>query len=149
MTLENDIKQKRPFTNQFQKAMVNIVYTSNWLSGNMKSFFSKHDITQKQFNIMRILKGAGEPVSTSYIKERMLDRNSDVSRIVDRMNEKTWIMKSTCPHDKRLVDVELTPKGIDKLNELNSHLEGADIYLSKLNDEEINLLNRLLDKIRE
>lgn len=149
MTLEKDIKQIRPFRNPYQKAYVNVIYTSNWLSGHMKSFFTEYGITQKQFNIMRILKGAGMAVSTSYIKERMLDKNSDVSRIVDRMNDKSWIKKSVCPEDKRLVDVELTQNGLEKLEELNNHLKGADKFLTKLSEKEINQLNDLLDKIRE
>ncbi len=148
MKLENELKQRRAFVNPYQKAGVNLIYTHNWLVGKMKAFFRKYEITSKQFNILRILKGAGEPVSTSYIKERLLDRHSDVSRIVDRMHEKFWVQKSVCSIDKRLIDVKLTSEGESILSLINADMTKMENVLSALSEEEIVQLNALLDKVR-
>ena len=88
MELEKEIKQTKPFVDPYQKAAVNLIYTHNWVRSEMQAFFKSCGLTLKQYNIMRILKGAGKKVSTSFIRERMLEKSSDVSRIVDRMFEK-------------------------------------------------------------
>ena len=148
MKLEDAIKQIKPFGSEYQKASVNILFTHQWLVGKMNAYFEEFNITRKQYNIMRILKGAGQPVSTSYIRERMLEKNSDVSRIVDRMYDREIIKKEVCPSDKRLVDVELTESGRVLLEKINSRIEGLDELFINLNEEEIELLNKLLDKLR-
>ncbi|NNE26906.1 MAG: MarR family transcriptional regulator [Saprospiraceae bacterium] len=148
MNLEQEIKQVKPFNSPYQRAGVNILYTHNWLVSKMNVHFEGFKVTRKQYNILRILKGAGKPVSTAYIRERMLDKNSDVSRIVDRMFERGIINKAVCPSDKRLVDVELTESGLKLLEEINKEIEGMDEIFHNLDLEEIELLNTLLDKIR-
>lgn len=114
----------------------------------MKAYLSPHGITNKQYNILRILKGANKPVSTAYVRERLLDKLSDVSRIVERMETKGLIKKNTCTKDKRLVDLVLTKKGLDMVNELSSNTDFIDQLLQNLDNNEINQLNHLLDKIR-
>ena len=84
MGIEKDINQQK-FRNEFQKASINLIYTFNWVSEKMKVFFENQDITSQQFNILRILRGAHKPLSTLQIRERMLDKMSDTSRIVDRL----------------------------------------------------------------
>ena len=148
MKLEKDIKQSRLFESPYQKATVNLMYTHNWLINEMKSFFDEYEITMKQFNILRILKGARKSVSTSYVKERMLDKNSDVSRIVDRMSEKNLINKCVSPKDKRLVDLSLSVVGDKLLLKINKNLIKMDKVFSNLNSKEVETLNILLDKIR-
>ena len=88
MGLEKDIKQKH-FRNEWQKAMINLTYTHNWLTEKFKTFLDRFDLTSQQFNILRILRGAGEPLSTLQIRERMLDKMSDTSRIVDRSHQRS------------------------------------------------------------
>lgn len=149
MKLEYAIKQTKPFANPYQKAMVNLLYTNNYVKVEMQEFFKSKGLTMKQYNIMRILKGAGQNVSTSYIKERMLEKNSDVSRIVDRMHDKGIVIKSGCPNDKRLIDVALTPHGKQLLQEVTGEMDAVDSIFQKLSTEEIEMLNTILDKIRE
>ena len=148
MKIEKAIQQSKAFASPYQRAGVNLIYTHNWLVARMKRFFAEFGVTMKQYNIMRILKGAGQPVSTAYIRERLLDMNSDVSRIVDRMDDKGWIIKETCPDDKRLVDLKLSKEGMALLNKINERIEVMNDFLSGLNRKEVELLNDLLDKIR-
>ncbi len=148
VNIENSIKQTRSFDSEQQRAMVNIIYTHNWLKGKMKPFFDGYDITGKQYNILRILKGARKPVSVSFIRERLLDKDSDVSRIVNRMETKGLIIKKNCAKDKRLVDLELSPDGNKLLDTVSVKLQGSDKLLESLDEAEIIKLNALLDKLR-
>ena len=148
MGIEQDIQQVN-FRNEHQKAAINLIYTYNWMSEKMKSFFDKEDITPQQFNILRILRGAGTPISTLQIRHRMLDKMSDTSRIVDRLLAKNLVKKSTCVKDKRLVDVCITDKGRKLLERLDTMQDEMDAVLKNLSPEEALSLNQLLDKIRD
>jgi len=106
MGIEKDIQQTN-FRNEHQKLGINIMYTANWLNEKIAGILSQEDITQQQYNILRILRGADKPLSTLQIRARMLDKMSDTSRIVDRLVAKELVEKNTCPTDKRLVDVVL------------------------------------------
>ncbi|RYD92123.1 MAG: MarR family transcriptional regulator, partial [Sphingobacteriales bacterium] len=106
MGIEQDIHQAR-FTSAKQKAMINLLYTYGWVMEQVKTFLACEDITHQQFNILRILRGAAGPLSTLQIRERMLDKMSDTSRIVDRLVAKELVQKVTCAKDKRLVDVTI------------------------------------------
>src|SRR5580692_11323667 len=110
MTIENEIKQPK-FRNEHQKAAINLIYTYNWANEQMKKILDRYDITSQQFNILRILRGAHGPLSTLQIRERMLDKMSDSSRIVDRLIKKGLVKKNICKTDRRLVDVIITKKG--------------------------------------
>ena len=147
MSLEKDINQKT-FRNEYQKGVINLIYTYNWLNEKMKSFFEKEDITSQQFNILRILRGAGVPISTLQIRERMLDKMSDTSRIVDRLIAKGLVEKTACLKDKRLVDITISKKGlvlVDKLDQFNDQI---DAVLKGVDEKEAQTINQLLDKIR-
>lgn len=148
MGLENDIKQKH-FRNEWQKAMINLTFTHNWLSEKFKTFLDRFDLTAQQFNILRILRGAGGPLSTLQIRERMLDKMSDTSRIVDRLILKGFVKKSTCPHDKRLVDVIISEAGLQVLSQIDSLSGEMDSIINGLTHHEALEMNRLLDKIRD
>jgi DNA-binding MarR family transcriptional regulator len=128
--------------------MVNIIYTANWMNEKLKAFFDKADITQQQFNILRILRGAGEPISTLQIRQRMLDKMSDTSRIVDRLVIKGLAKKATCPTDKRLVDVSITAKGKKVLAKIDASQNDIDNICALLTVEEAEAMNTLLDKMR-
>jgi DNA-binding MarR family transcriptional regulator len=147
MSLEKDINQSK-FNTEHQKVMVNIIYTANWMNEQLKSFFDKGDITQQQFNILRILRGAGEPISTLQIRQRMLDKMSDTSRIVDRLIIKGLVKKTLCPTDKRLVDISITPKGKKTLEKLDSLQIEMDTISFNLTDADAKTMNKLLDKMR-
>ena len=147
MSIEEDISQAK-FRNEYQKAVINLIYTYNWMNEKMKDFFAREDITGQQFNILRILRGAGKPISTLQIRQRMLDKMSDTSRIVDRLILKGLAIKNICPIDKRLVDVSLTDKGKKLLEKIDEHENEMDEILGTLNPAEAKTLNTLLDKIR-
>lgn len=147
MGIEQDINQTN-FRNEYQKAAINIIYTFNWMNERMKAMFDKEDITPQQFNILRILRGAGKPISTLQIRQRMLDKMSDTSRIVDRLLTKGLVKKNTCPGDKRLVDVSITDKGKKLLERMDLLAPEMDALFKNLSDADAKLLNKLLDKIR-
>ncbi len=147
MGIENDINQHK-FRNEHQKAAINLIYTYNWMTEKMKLLFEEHDITAQQFNILRILRGAHKPLSTLQIRERMLDKMSDTSRIVDRLIIKGVVKKTICVTDKRLVDIVITKKGEKLLEKLDEYNAQMDAVLNNLSEDESKMLNQLLDKIR-
>jgi DNA-binding MarR family transcriptional regulator len=147
MGIENDINQQK-FRSEYQKSAINLIYTFNWISEKMKNFFEEHDITSQQFNILRILRGAHKPLSTLQIRDRMLDKMSDTSRIVDRLVKKSFVKKNICKTDRRLVDITITKKGEKLLEDLDLRNDQMDAILSNLSEEDAKTLNHLLDKIR-
>jgi len=148
MGLEKDIHQNN-FRNPRQKAMINILYTYGWTIEKIKKFLAREDVTHQQFNILRILRGAHpEPLSTLQIRERMLDRMSDTSRIVDRMVLKGLVKKIPCAKDKRLVDVTITEKGQKLLKKMDTESEQMDAIMKSLTESEAEMLSNLLDKLR-
>ncbi len=147
MSLEKDINQSK-FLDEHQKVMVNIIYTANWINEKLKAFFDKEDITQQQFNILRILRGAGKPISTLQIRQRMLDKMSDTSRIVDRLVLKGLVVKTACPTDKRLVDVSISTKGKKTLKKLDEKHNEIISICTAVSEAEANTLSKLLDKMR-
>jgi DNA-binding MarR family transcriptional regulator len=147
MSIEKDIQQSK-FRNEYHKTVVNLIFTYNWITEKTKQFFEKGDITSQQYNILRILWGAGKPLSTLQIRQRMLDKMSDTSRIVDRLVKKELVQKVICKTDRRLVDVTITDTGMQLLDKLDSYNEQMDAMLESLSEEEAKTLNNLLDKIR-
>lgn len=148
MGIEKDIQQQL-FRNEYQKATVNIIFSANWLQEKIKNFLDTEDITPQQYNILRILRGHKEPLSTLQIRERMLDKMSDTSRIVERLQKKNLVEKKTCPTDKRLVDVVISKKGLTLLEKLDRKNNELDQMLHNLSAEEAQTLNGLLDKMRD
>jgi DNA-binding MarR family transcriptional regulator len=149
MSLEKDISQVA-FRNLQQKSMVNIIYTYHWVVERIKQFLSDEDITLQQYNILRILRGSyPKPLSTLQIRERMLDKMSDTSRIVDRLRLKGLVQKSVARTDKRLVDVLISDKGRKLLEKLDAGNEQLDGIIHGLTEEEMITFNRMLDKLRE
>jgi DNA-binding MarR family transcriptional regulator len=147
MGIENDINQAK-FRNEHQKAAINLIFTYNWVTEKFKCIFEREDITSQQFNILRILRGAGQPLSTLQIRQRMLDKMSDTSRIVDRLVLKGLVKKNICANDKRLVDVYITEKGKKLLEKLDKYNEEMDGVFGNISDADAKALNRILDKIR-
>lgn len=147
MGIEKDISQNK-FRSERQKAGINLFFTSNWANERVKKILDEFDITPQQFNILRILRGAGKPISTLQIRQRMLDKMSDTSRIVDRLVKKELVQKVTCEGDRRLVDVSIAEKGQALLERIDSRQEEIDNILRNLSEEQATLLNQLLDQIR-
>lgn len=148
MSIDKDISTSK-FRNEYHKAVVNLIYTHNWLMDSVKTIFDKGDITPQQYNILRILRGAKQPLSTLQIRQRMLDKMSDTSRIVDRLIKKELVQKMVCAADKRLVDVTITEKGLQLLEELDRYNVEMDAILKELSNDEVIILNGLLDKLRK
>ena len=148
MSIGQAIKQHRQFRNEHHKATVNLLFSASWLMENLKKFLQSEDITPQQYNILRILRGNGKPLSTLQIRERMLDKMSDTSRIVDRLLKKELVEKKTSESDKRLVDVTISTKGIALLDKLDNRNEALDGIMHHLSAEEAKILNDLLDKLR-
>jgi DNA-binding MarR family transcriptional regulator len=148
MSLEKDIHQAR-FRNDFQKVVVNVLYTASWVQEQMKNFLKAEDITPQQYNILRILKGSNKPISTLQIRERMLDKMSDTSRLAERLQKKGLVNKATSAEDKRLVDITITAQGLAVLQRLDERNHDLDAIASNhLSAEEAATLNLLLDKMR-
>ena len=148
MGIEKDINQTS-FKNEYQKGLINLIYTCNWVTEKLKQVFNKEGLTMQQFNILRILRGSDVPLSTLQIRERMLDKMSDTSRIVDRLILKDLTKKITCKRDKRLVDVTITDKGKKLLQKLDKYEPDIEATVKSLSEEEAKTLNYLLDKIRK
>jgi len=146
MSIEKDISSR--FRNDYQKAEINLIFTYNWMNEKMKAIFDRHDITPQQFNILRILRGAGKPISTLQIRQRMLDKMSDTSRIVDRLILKGLATKAVCPKDKRLVDVSISTPGLELLQKMDVYETDIDAIFGNLSEAETKTFNSLLDKIR-
>jgi len=147
MGIEKDISQTK-FRSEYQKATINLIYTFNWMNEQIKNMLDQYDITPQQFNILRILRGAGKPISTLQIRQRMLDKMSDTSRIVDRLIKKELVKKVVCEGDRRLVDVSISERGLQLLERIDKHQEQMDSVFKNLNEEQAITLNNLLDKIR-
>lgn len=149
MGIEKDIQQSR-FRNAHQKAGINLIYTLAWMKERTKVIFDAEDITSQQFNILRILRGSyPTPLSTLQIRERMLEKMSDTSRIVDRLILKGLVKKVICKNDRRLVDVIITDKGKKLLERLDLRQDEIDGVLGNLSEKDANILSDLLDKIRD
>jgi DNA-binding MarR family transcriptional regulator len=149
MSIEKDIHQF-DFRNDYQRACVNLFYTHGWLMEKIKSILSAEDITPQQYNILRILRGSyPNPLSTLQIRDRMLDKMSDTSRIVDRLVAKGLVNKNTSLTDKRLVDITISEAGLNLLDRLEEKNYEMDSIVGNLSMEEAVSLSSLLDKIRE
>jgi DNA-binding MarR family transcriptional regulator len=147
MSIDKDINQ-RSFKSEHQKAVINLIFTYNWTTEQLKHIFDKEDLTMQQFNILRILRGSDTPLSTLQIRERMLDKMSDTSRIVDRLILKNLVKKNVCKADKRLVDVSITDKGRNVLQKIDQQEDDMQNIAGALSEKEAKTLNKLLDKIR-
>lgn len=148
MGIEKDINQQH-FQSEGQKAIINLIYTYNWVTERLKAILAEDDITMQQFNILRILRGSDpKPLSTLTIRERMLDKMSDTSRIVDRLVLKGWVDKKMCTTDKRLVDVFITKEGKKVLERIDKKSDEMNATTSALSDAELVQFNQLLDKLR-
>jgi DNA-binding MarR family transcriptional regulator len=149
MRLEDEIKGR--FRNEYHKGMINLSYTTRQLSYEFYQSLKKFGLAEQQYNVLRILRGfrTEAPITIGFIKERMLDRDSDVSRIVDRLFEKGLLTRKENSSDRRQKSVEITEAGLALLDDMFACEKKADTLLNNLTEAEVTELNRLLDKIRE
>ena len=150
MELENEIQQIRPFRNVCHKAAVNLLFTGKWIIQFHLELFKPYNLTLQQYNILRILKGKyPEPITVKLIRERMLDRMSDASRIVEVLRKKELVDRTIHPTDRRRVDVVITRKGVDLLEEIDRKENiRMDERMTNLQETELEQLISLLDKLR-
>jgi len=148
MKLEEEIKQSK-FRNEYHKLAVNIMYSYGWLMNLQAKLFVKYDITGNQYNILRILRGQyPNPANVNLLKERMVDKMSDASRLVERLRVKKYVQRELCPNDRRRVNVSITQKGLDVLAEIDKLNDQYDALFKNLSIEESKVINDLLDKMR-
>lgn len=137
------------FENEYHKASLNIIYTSNFIQSLLKKRTDKEHITLQQYNILRILRGQNsKPATINLLKERLLDRMSDVSRIIDRLVQKKLVSRCVSNVDRRAVDIFITAEGLEVLKKLDREMAIHSILEQQLTDDECKQLNFLLDKMR-
>lgn len=148
MKLEQEIVSAK-FKNEYHKCIVNIVYSYNWVTNLLKQKLDKQDITIQQYNILRILRGQyPKPATINLLKERMLDKMSDASRIVERLVQKGMVSRCVNQQDRRAVDILISDKGLEMLELLDPDMTGVDMLEKNLTEDEAAQLNVLLDKMR-
>ena len=148
MRIEEEIQQAK-FRNSFHRVAVNLLFTAGWLENHNKKYFKTFGLTPQQFNILRILRGQYPgKISVTEIKSRMLDKDSDVSRLLSRLISKKFIFKSQCPDDKRAADILITEQGLEILKKIDARMDQIDARLLKLTRQEADQLNALLDQCR-
>lgn len=146
MKIDDAIQSK--FISPQQKAIINVRYTSNFLGQIQTNFMSRFDLTMPQFNILRILRGANGDVNVNTVKERMIEKSPNTTRLMDKLIEKGLIQRSRCKDDRRIVFVRITETGLGLLTEIDNNADVSSLIKAKLTDEEANTLSDLLDKIR-
>ncbi|ALW86561.1 transcriptional regulator [Hymenobacter sedentarius] len=148
MRIEDEIKQPI-FRDEFQKAHINLLYTAGWLQLRQAAAFKPFGLTLPQFNILRILRGQHPlPATVALLIDRMLDKTSNASRIVDRLEEKQLVTRTVCPANRRAVDIRITKAGLDLLDRIEEAGVTKSGGMNQLTAEEVHQLNTLLDKIR-
>lgn len=146
--MEDEIQQKK-FKSEFQKLAINLAYTYNWISYQNHIKFKNEDITPQQYNVLRILRGQHpNPCNLKLVKERMLDRMSDASRIIDKLKAKGFVERHECPNDRRNIDLLITEKGLELLKTLDYVDDEFKNTFKNLSVAEVKQLNDLLDKAR-
>lgn len=148
MRIEDEIKQTKPFPNPQTKAVVNLNFTASWLSGVQAEMLKPYGISIQQYNILRILKGMRpRPATVKILIERMIDKNSNASRLVDKLLKKGLLERNACSRDRRRVDVMITESGLDMVNLISKAMKKNKTFVN-LTDEESVVLSDLLDKLR-
>lgn len=148
MRIEDEIKQPI-FRDDFQKAHINLLYTASWLQLRQAVAFKPYGLTLPQFNILRILRGQHPlPATVALLIDRMLDKTSNASRIVDRLEEKKLVTRTVCPANRRAVDIRITVAGLALLERIEQDGVLNASALTQLDDSEVQQLSVLLDKVR-
>lgn len=149
MKLEDEIKQKN-FSSPYQKLILNVFVTSSWFGSESARILKPYKITMQQYNVLRILRGQqGKSASVGLIQERMLDKNSNASRLIDKLVLKKLVDRKTCATDRRQMDIKITQKGLELLSELDAPMLTQDKEIAeRITAEEARIVNNILDRIR-
>ena len=149
MKIEEEINQKK-FQSEYQKVHINVLFTASYLSQQSTQILRPLNISWQQFNILRILRGmAPEPATVKLLTERMIDKMSNASRLVDKLKAKGLVERSSCPEDRRRVDIFITEEGLKLLEKASGLMEkDLEARIGNLNLEEARQLNQMLDKLR-
>jgi DNA-binding MarR family transcriptional regulator len=148
MGLEEEINQEQ-FANEHHKTLVNLIYTYSFLINQMAGFFKGRGITRQQFNVLRILRGQyPSATNLNLIKQRMLDKMSDASRIVERLRRKKLVTRKQSRSDRREVEIMISQQGLDLLEKMDEEIKDVYKLFDNLSPEELQTLNLLLDKFR-
>ncbi len=134
------------FDNEWVKALINIKYTSAFLDNIANKILKPYNISEQQYNILRILRGAGKEITVNTIKKRMIQKSPNSTRLMDKLCDKKLINRVRCESDRRVVYIEISKDGLDLLGKIN--LKELDDYTNSLSEKEAKTLNKLLDKIR-
>ncbi len=149
MRIEDEV-QTKSFQSEFHKAQVNIIFSAWWLKSSMTPYLKKHGLSHEQFNVLRIIRGQkNKPVCVKDITARMLERNSNTTRIIDKLEAKALVIRKPSPQDKRELHISLTEKGTALLRKMDLEWAQDDPVKIGLNEVEAGILNTLLDKLRE
>ena len=146
MKIDDAIKSK--FDSELTKAVVNVKYTANFLASLSNKFMANYDLTMPQFNILRILRGAKEAMAVNTIKDRMVEKSPNTTRLMDKLIDKKLISRERCENDRRVVYVKITKKGLDLLAKLDVALKDTEMFPRNITEEEAGQLSDLLDKLR-
>jgi len=142
--ISKDINSK--FPNELVKALINIKYTAHWLDNIANEVLKPFKISEPQYNILRILRGAGEPITVNMVKERMIQKSPNSTRLMDKLCDKDLIERVRCENDRRVVHVQISKKGLALLKKINSN--DLDAAMNSITENEAKVLNEILDKIR-
>ena len=134
------------FPNERIKALINIKYTANWLDTIGNEFMKPFNISIQQYNILRILRGAGKAVTVKMVKDRMIQKSPNSTRLMDKLCDKGFIERTRCENDRRVVYVKISDVGMKVINEID--MEEFDNTMNSISEDEAKILNRILDKIR-
>ena len=150
MSLEQSISQSK-FASEQEKLMINVIYSANLLNLITSRLFKPYDLSTQQYNVLRILRGQkGESIALMDIKHRMLDKSSNVSRLVDKLISKDLVNRSLSSKDRRRIEIVITSRGLSVLNEIDVVLADMNSKIkSIISDDNAKQTNRILDQLRE
>jgi len=149
MRIEQAINQRK-FKDDYHKIVVNLLYTGNWLRDALGANLKEHGLLPQHYNALRIIKGRHpEPVSAGDIKDVMLDKASDVTRLLDKLEKLEYVQRRLCPHNRRKMDISITPQGLKLLSDVDVLMDGFyEDLAERITEEEAGALSDLLDKVR-
>jgi DNA-binding MarR family transcriptional regulator len=149
MRIEEEIKQNKKFTNEYEKLAINVLFTASWIEAGNIQRFKPFGISPQQYNVMRILRGSfPQPLMLSDISTRMIDKNSNATRLVEKLRLKGLVKREVCENNRRQVDIVITKKGMDLLADIDKDAEAWFKTFETLSQSEAENLNQALDKLR-
>jgi DNA-binding MarR family transcriptional regulator len=150
MKLEDEIMQQKGFASEYDRAVINIFFTSSWLYNLNASRLKEYGVTPEQFNVLRILRGSyPKPMMLNDISGRMLDKSSNATRLVEKLRQKGLVKREICPNNRRQVDIMITEAGLGSLTAIDNGCQEWMKSVKSLTEPEISELNRILDKLRD